>query len=146
MKDKNICCKMYEHVCRKCTRVKELEDTSSVTWSIPSYPRLDTHLIKILKKYRISDAVCVIIVEGREVCDLTRIHFLGNVIQDFSLSNSKTVNYICFLYDYFEALPTEAWQWKEERLEHLTPHLPKITATKFFTKERFDKWWRAIAK
>ena len=154
MKDKNICCKTmmdvdpgnYERVCRKCTRVKELDGASSGTWCTPSYPRLDTHLVKILNKYRISDAVSAIVVGDQEVGDLTRVRFLANVIQDFSLSNSKSVNYICFIYDYFEAVPSEGWPRKEEILERLSPHLPKIPATRCCAKERFDKWWETIPK
>ena len=68
-------------VCRKCTKVKELDGIPSpVAWSLPPYPRLQSHLVKALKKYRILDAVCAIVVADREVCELMRIRFLGNVI------------------------------------------------------------------
>ena len=99
-----------------------------------------TYLRKILEKHKIKDAVNTTILDGREVYDLKRYRFLGNVIHQFC-HNGKSVNLICFLYYYFQVVSSEDWPQKQEILELLSPHLPKIPKTRRRAKERFDEWW-----
>jgi len=83
-----------------------------------------TYLRKNIEKYKILAAVNIIILDGREVSDQNRYRFLGNVIHQFQ-HDGKSVNFICFLYDYFPVVPPEVWPRKEEILKLLSPHLPK---------------------
>jgi hypothetical protein len=100
----------------------------------------DTYLRKTLEKYKILDAVNITVSDGREVYDPARYRFLGVVINNFG-DDGKSVNYACFLHDYFQAVSSDAWPRKEEILELLSPHLPKISKTRWRAKARFHKWW-----
>jgi len=66
-------------------------------------------LRKILEKYKIKDAVNTITSDGLEAYDPERYRFLGNVIHQFCRVG-KSVNLICLLYNYFQAVPSEVWQ------------------------------------
>ena len=52
------------------------------------------------------------------------IVFLDDVINDFC-DGRKSVNYVCFVYDYFQAVSSGTWPRKEEILGLLSPHLNK---------------------
>ena len=106
---------------------------------IPTQKNL-THFRKKLEKFKIFDAVNITIKDGREEYDLERYRFLNVVINDFR-DGGKSVNYVCFLYDYFEAVSSDAWPRKEEILKLLCPHLPKIRKTRWHAKARFSEWW-----
>ena len=69
------------------------------------------------------------------------IVFLDDMINDFS-DGRKSVNCVCFLYDYFQAVSSDAWPRKEEILGLLSPHLPKFWKTRWHAKVRFRKWWK----
>ena len=56
------------------------------------------------------------------------ITFLGKAIAQFKMCTSKSVNYSCFLHNYFEAVPSESWPRKKEILEFISHHLPKSFA------------------
>jgi len=99
-----------------------------------------TYFRKILEKFKILSAVNITIKNGREEYDPARYRFLGGVINNF-VDGGKSVNYACFLYDYFQAVSSDAWPRKEEILELLSPHLPKINETRWRAKARFRKWW-----
>jgi len=79
-----------------------------------------THLRKRLEQLKIFDAVNT----TKKGYDPKRYTFLEALINDFH-GGGKSVNYVCVLYDYFEAVPSDAWPRKEEILERLHPHLPK---------------------
>ena len=55
-------------------------------------------------------------------------------INDFR-DGGKSVNYVCFLYDYFQAVSSDAWPRKEEILELLSPHLPNFFWTRWNAKK-----------
>ena len=44
----------------------------------------------------------------------SEVDFLGNVIAQFKRITSKPVNYSCFLYNYFEMVPSEYWPNKKK--------------------------------
>ena len=96
-----------------------------------------THLRKKLEELKIFDAVNI---TGQEEHDPKRYRFLDALINDFR-DGGKSVNYVCFLYDYFEAVSSDAWPRKKEILELLSPHLPKIRKTRWQAKARFSEWW-----
>ena len=97
-----------------------------------------THLRKKLEELKIFDAVNI---TGQEEHDPKRYRFLDALINDFR-DGGKSVNYVCFLYDYFQAVSSDAWPRKEEILELLSPHLPKIWKTRWNAKARFSEWWK----
>ena len=71
----------------------------------------------------------------------SEIAFLGNVIAEFQAKTGKSVNYSCFLYNYFEMVPSECWPNKKEIMESICHHLPKALASRRRAKQEFDKWW-----
>ena len=65
------------------------------------------------------------------------------------------MNNPCFLYNYFEIVPSECWPNKKEIMESIWPnkkeimesishHLPKTVAGRRRAKQEFDKWWLKI--
>ena len=96
-----------------------------------------THLRKRLEKLKILDAVNTTI-KGH---DPKRYRFLEALINNFR-GGGKSDNYVCFLYNYFQAVPSDAWPRKEEILERLSPHLPDFWETRWRAKERFSEWWK----
>ena len=73
------------------------------------------------------------------------ISFLGNVIAKFQAKTGKSVNYACFLHNYFEMLPSEVWPRKEEIMESIFHHLPKSVGTRREAKQLFDEWRSTIS-
>ena len=138
-------------VCQSCVMTKGLFDIAfdeAQLFSQEGYSgqptlttRSDTHLHKILKKYKILDDVNTVILDGREVCDSTRYHLLAHCINQYRCIDGKSINYVCFLYDFFQAVSSEDWPRKEKILECLSLHLPKTSKTRRCAKERYDKWW-----
>ena len=49
-----------------------------------------------------------------------QISFLGNVIAQFQAKTGKSVNYSCFLHNYFEMVPSEVWPCKKEIMESIS--------------------------
>lgn len=137
-----MCEENFELFCESCGRVEELPAIAfdRARASTPAM-RSAAHLFKILKKHKILDALNTIRSNNWEERDPARFQFLANLIHNFSV-DGRSVNYICFLHDYFEAVPFETWPLKEVILERLLPVFEKIhKATPERTKERFDKWW-----
>ena len=128
-----------ELVCESCGRVEELFGEIFVKFQISTHESFN-YLRKILEKHKIKHAVNTTTSYGREVYDPERYRFLGNIIKQFGC-DGKSVNFICFLYDYFQAVSSEDWPRKKEIIELLSPHLPKIPKTRRRAKERFDEWW-----
>ena len=71
----------------------------------------------------------------------SEIAFLSNVIAQFQEMSGKSVNYSCFLYNYFEIVPSKLWPNKKEIMESISHHLPKTLASRRRAKQEFDKWW-----
>ena len=55
-----------------------------------------------------------------------QIRFLGNVIEQFNMYTGNSVNYVSFLHNYFEKVSSKDWPRKNEILELLSLHLPKL--------------------
>ena len=155
----SICCdEMYvdtetsEIVCKSCGRVETIMGVAFDEYQFfdqaqgqpPSTPKKDnpTHFRKIIEEKKILDAVNTTM-KGH---DPKRYRFLVALINDFrdggkSVKSVRSVNHVCFLYDYFQAVSSDDWPRKEEILERLSPHLPKIWKTRWRAKARFSEWW-----
>lgn len=132
--------KTSELICQSCGRVEDLTQSNAQEGRLPTTESI-THFHKVLVKHRILDAVNTVVLDDQEVCDLSRPRFLGGVIRHFS-HDVKTVNYVYFLHNYFEAVPSVAWPRKEEILKCLLPAFDNNPpTTRRRAKERFDEWW-----
>jgi len=69
----------------------------------------------------------------------SEVAFLGKVIAQFQEITGKSVNYPCFLYNYFEMVPSECWPHKKEIMESISHHLPKTFASRRHAKQEFEK-------
>jgi len=90
----------------------------------------NAHLKNVLRKCNID-----------KMFSSSEIVFLGNVIAEFQAKTGKSVNYSCFLYNYFEIVPSECWPHKKEIMESISNHLPKTLASRRRAKQEFEKWW-----
>ena len=137
-----------ELVCKSCGRVETIMgvpfnehqffDQSQKGQPPPSAKKNNsTHLRKKLEELKIFDAVSI---TGQGENDPKQYRFLDALINDFR-DGGKSVNYVCFLYDYFEGVSSDAWPQKEEIFKLLSPHLPKIRKTHWHAKARFSEWW-----
>ena len=75
-----------------------------------------------------------------EMFSFNQFSFLGNVIAQFQAKTGKSVNYPCFLHNYFEMVPSEVWPCKEEIMESISHHLPKSFAARRRAKKLFHEW------
>ena len=80
-----------------------------------------------------------------EMFSFNQISFLGNVIAQFQAKTGKSVNYPCFLHNYFEMVPSEVWPCKKEIMESISHRLPKSFAARQRAKQEFDKWRGTIS-
>ena len=71
----------------------------------------------------------------------SEVDFLGNVIAQFQKMSGKSVNYSCFLYNYFEKVPFECWPKKKEIMKYIFNYLPKSLESWWLAKQEFEKWW-----
>ena len=125
-------------VCPKCGRVIECDDDEQFQEenrkrSSTALPTNNAHLKDVLRKCNID-----------EMFSSSEVAFLGNVITQFKRVTSKSVNYTCFLYDYFEMVPFECWPHKKEIMESISYHLPESLESSWRAKQEFDKWWLKI--
>ena len=88
------------------------------------------HLKSVLQKWKIN-----------EMFSSNKVNFLGNVIAQFQKMSGKSVNYPCFLYNYFEKVPSECWPNKKEIMKSISQHIPKSLLSWWLAKQEFDKWW-----
>ena len=118
--------------CPKCGRVFECDDDEQFQEENRERSSTATsfHLKNVLRKWNIYKMFSSI-----------EVDFLGNVIAQFQGINGKSVNYPCFLYNYFEIVPSECWPNKKEIMESIFHHLPKTLASRRRAKQEFDKWW-----
>ena len=102
-----------ELVCKRCGRVETIMGVTFDEYQFiyqaqrqpPPPPQNNSaHLRKILEKYKIFEAVNTTI----KGYDPKRYRLLGALINDFH-GGGKSVNYVCFLYDYFQAVPSDTW-------------------------------------
>ena len=118
--------------CPECHRVFEygddqFQEVSSGRSAAPSTP--SAHLKNFLQKWEIY-----------RMFSFNQISFLGNVIAQFQAKTGKSVNYPCFLHNYFEMVPSEVWPCKKEIMESISHHLPKSFAARRRAKKLFDEW------
>ena len=119
-------------VCSKCGRVIECDDDEQFQEENRerSFTANNFHLKNVLRKWNIY-----------KMFSSSEIDFLGNVIAQFQGITGKSVNYPCFLYNYFEIVPSECWPNKKEIMESISHHLPKTLASRRRAKQEFEKWW-----
>ena len=125
------------HACKKCGRVIECDDyeyfeeEENLRTSSTALPQNDDYLKKILRKCNI-----------HQMFSSKEVDFLGKVIAQFKDETSKSVNYTCFLYHFFEKVPSECWPHKKEILKTIfCYHLPKDLERIWIAKQEFEKWW-----
>ena len=122
-------------VCQKCGRVIECDDyeyfeEENRRRSSTALPTNNDYLKDVLRKLKID-----------QMFSYSEVDFLGNVIAQFKRIISKPVNYSCFLYNYFEKVPSECWPNKKEIMKYIYHHLPKNLESSWRAKQEFDKWW-----
>ena len=103
-----------ELVCKRCGRVETIMGVAFDEYQFfdqaqkgqpPSTKKNNSaHLRKILEKYKIFDAVNT----TKKGHDPKRYRFLEALINNFH-DGGKSVNHVCFLYDYFQAVSSDAW-------------------------------------
>ena len=121
--------------CSKCGIVIECDDDEQFQEenrkrSSTAIPMNNAHLKDVLRKCNID-----------EMFSSSEVAFLGNVIAQFKRVTSKSVNYTCFLYDYFEMVPFECWPHKKEIMKSISHYLPKSLESRWHAKQEFEKWW-----
>ena len=121
--------------CEKCGRVIEFVDYEyfeEEIWrkSSTDLPTNNDYLKKLLQKWGI-----------KEMFSSSEVDFLDNVIAQFQKMSGKTVNYHCFLYNYFEKVPSECWPKKKEIMKNIFNHFPKNLERWWLAKKEFEKWW-----
>ena len=122
-----FCC-----ACPKCGRVFECDDDEQFQEENRerSFTANNFYLKNVLRKWKIY-----------EMFSSSEIDFLCNVLAQFQKMSGKSVNYSCFLYNYFEIVPSECWPHKKEIMESISNHLPKDVERRLRAKQEFDKWW-----
>ena len=125
---------MVNEVCRacpKCGRVFEFDDEQ---FQEENRERIFTatnfHLKSVLRKWNIY-----------KMFSSSEVDFLGNVIAQFQKMSGKSVNYSCFLYNYFEKVPSECWPNKKKIMKSISHFLPKNLESRWCAKQEFEKWW-----
>ena len=111
--------------CPKCGRVFEYdydddeqqEENRGRSSTAP--PTNNFHLKNVFRKWNID-----------KMFSSSEVAFLSNVIAQFQGITGKSVNYPCFLHNYFEMVPSECWRNKKEIMESISHHLPKTLASR----------------
>ena len=121
--------------CPKCCRVFECDDDEQFQEenrerSSTAPPSTNFHLKNIFRKWNIY-----------KMFSSSEIAFLGNVIAEFQAKTGNSVNYSCFLHNYFEIVTSECWPNRKEIMESISHHLPKTFASRLRAKQEFEKWW-----
>ena len=75
-----------------------------------------TYLVNLLKKKKIALELVV---------DTDKINLLANLMRDYREYSGRSVNYVCFLCNYFGEQELCNWPGKTEILEKLKKNLPK---------------------
>ena len=85
--------------CPECHRVFEYDDDQFQEVSPGRSAAPSAHLKIALRKW--------LKWKIYEMLSFNQISFLGNVIAQFQAKTGKSVNYSCFLHNYFEMVPSE---------------------------------------
>jgi len=104
--------------CPECHRVFEYDDDQFQEVSPGRSAAPSAHLKNSLRKWKIY-----------KMFSFNQISFLGNVIAQFQAKTGKSVNYSCFLHNYFEMVLSEVWPCKKKlwnlfRITFLNPLQP----------------------
>ena len=94
--------------CPKCCRVFECDDYEQFQEetrgrSSTALPTNNAHLKNVLRKYNID-----------KMFSSSEVVFLSKVIAQFQEITDNSVNYTCFLHNYFEMVPSEFWPPKKK--------------------------------
>ena len=121
--------------CPKCCRVFECDDDEQFQEenrgrSSNAPPTNNFHLKNVFRKWNID-----------KMFSSSEVTFLSNVITQFQGMSGKSVNYPCFLHNYFEMVPSECWPNEKEIMESISHYLPKTFASRLRAKQEFEKWW-----
>ena len=120
--------------CRACPKCGRASDFDDEQFQEENRERIFTttnfHLKSVLRKFKID-----------QMFSSSEVDFLGNVIAQFQKTSGKSVNYSCFLYNYFEIVPSECWPNKKEIMKSISHYLPKSSVSCWRAKQEFDKWW-----
>ena len=129
----------FEKIVNKPEYIEEPEEEEEEEEYIPYFSSSKgtniTYLLKFLKTKKIK----LSLIGGSD-----KIRLLANLIRDFKENLGKSVNYACFLYNYFYEVELCDWPGKTEILEKLKAHLPKSEKTQLKAKEAFYVWWDSI--
>ena len=92
--------------CPKCCRVFECDDDEQFQEenrgrSSTTPPTTNFQLKNVFRKWNID-----------KIFSSSEVDFLGNVIAQFKKMTDKSVNYPCFLHNYFEMVSSECWPQK----------------------------------
>ena len=97
---------MVNEFCRACPKCGRASDFDDEQFQEENRERIFTttnfHLKSVLRKFKIN-----------QMLSFSEVDFLGNVIAQFQKMSGKPVNYPCFLYNYFEKVPSECWPRKK---------------------------------
>ena len=125
---------MVNEFCRACPKCGKAFEFDDEQFQEENRERIFTatnfHLKSVLRKWKIN-----------EMFSPSEVDFLGNVISQFQKMSDKSVNYSCFLYNYFEKVPSECWPNKKEIMKSISQHFPKNFKSWWLAKQEFDKWW-----
>ena len=125
---------MVNEFCRACPKCGRVSDFDDEQLQEENRERIFTttnfHLKSVLRKFKIN-----------QMFSSSEVDFLGNVIAQFQKMSGMPVNYPCFLYNYFEKVPSECWPNKNEIMESISHHLPKSLESWQYAKHEFNKWW-----
>ena len=115
--------------CPKCGRVFECDDDEQFQEenrgrSSTAPPTTNVHLKNVFRKWNID-----------KMFSSSEVAFLGKVIAQFQEITGKSVNYPCFLHNYFEMVPSECWPHKKEIMESISHHLPKTFESRLRAKQ-----------
>ena len=124
----------FSRECPECHSVFEYDDDQFQEVSPGRSAAPSAHLKNSLRKWKIY-----------EMFSFNQISFLGNVIAQFQAKTGKSVNYPCFLHNYFEMVPFEVWPCKKEIIESISHRLPKSFAARRRAKQEFDEWRSTIS-
>ena len=119
------CCRVFE-----CDDYEQLQEEENRGRSSTALSTTNACLKNVIQKWNIDKMFSSI-----------EVAFLGKVIAQFQKMTGKTVNYPCFLYNYFEMVPSECWPHKKEIMESIFHHLPKTFESRLRAKQEFEKWW-----
>ena len=121
--------------CPKCRRVfecvdyEQFQEEENRGRSSTALPTTNVYLKNVIQKWNID-----------KMFSSSEVAFLSKVVAQFQEMTGKSVNYPCFLHNYFEMVPSERWPNKKEIMESISHYLPETFASRLRAKQEFEKW------